>query len=864
MKPKFHHRALSLALALLLFLPAAPSRARAADGDPNAVAGVQDIIVEPASKDGHIRFGEKADIGSMKFRGEDGKSVDQSVSSIKDALVKVCTNAFSGKTDVRDVELDYISYVAVSAIQGTIYDGYNTEGDTGAGVAGVQKYYNDAASNYRIQNIRFVPKTTFSGQAEITYYGYYHYTTTDTSSSGNTYDVRRSGSYSGKLYIVVSKQEPGIAYSTDGEPAKFAADDFAAYAAAVTGRTFKYVSFRLPSDTQGKLYYNYIDASIYDYAVAPAQRFYRADTPTINKVAFVPVKDYSGDVLIEFTGADSADQPIIGTLVIHVTSYGPEHKQASAEGPFVYKVKAGQQVNLGEQKFREQVEYNLGTAESFSYLSFASLPPSESGTLYYDLYTRADHVVKTGTSYSSPDELRFAAKAGYNGIISVPIVVTAKSGKHFDSMVRFVITDEGDSPLRYKVEPERRVYLVGADFSDLCYETTGYELSYIVLDSLPTSDAGSLYYDENSPITTTRSTRRFYRSSLDEISFLANASFIGQVSFDFTGYATSYSSYNGRSFRGTVTIVSTATVTQKPTIGGTSTTLEYSTWGPAVALSYTDLLRAASTSLSGTPETISLGRPENGTGDFYLDFYSLSNCSLFDATSTIPLTDVYRVSYLPKAGFSGVALATYTISDSKGNSYTGNLRFSVTLPTRSQYFNDMDDTRWAIQSVDFFRQYGAANGTSGSSFSPSHSMRRGDFVLLLSRLFNFSGSGGSSYADVTADKYYAAAIANAKSLGVLTDADARSGRRFDPEGAITREDAALYLYRALRKAGKINPGSAADYAHFPDASSVSPAASEAMGALVREGVFQGYVNNLLPQRTLSRAETMAILYRAFT
>lgn len=889
MKPKYSLRACSLALALALLLCAAPPCARADDGNPYAVAGVQDVIVKPSSNDGHIRFGVTSDIRELALRGDDGKEVTQSsVLSVADALSKVCQEAFASQSGViaGSVGLDYISYVSVSAVQGTIYDGYNTEGDTGSGVAGTQKYYySDAASNYRISNIRFVPKTTFSGRAEITYYGYYHYSTPDETIASKT--VVKTGSYAGKIYIVVSKQEPGIAYSTDGEPAKFSGDDFASYAQAVTGRTFKYISFRLPSVTEGTLYYNYIDSSVYDYAVAPAQRFYRADTPSVSKVSFLPAKDYSGDVHIEFTGVDSADQPIVGILVVHVTSYGPSHTQPSAEGPFVYKVSAGRPVSLDAQAFDEQVQYTYGTGESFSYLSFASLPPSDSGTLYYDLYTRTDHVVKTGTSYSSPGSVRFASKAGYSGIVSVPIVITTRSGKSFDSMLRFVITDEGDYPLRYKVEPERRVSLIGSDFADACYDATGYELSYIIFDSLPSSDAGTLYYNEDSPVTTSRNTRRFYRATISDVSFLANASFVGEVSFRFTGYPTNYSTYNGRSFTGTVTIVSKAVVEQKPSIGGTGGTLEYSTWGPAVALSFSDLYRSASQSLAGAPETLSLTRPQYGEGDFYLDFYSLSNCLPFDATKSYPLTDAYRISYLPKAGFSGVATVDYTISDARGNSYTGNLRFVVTPPYRSSYFSDMDDTQWAVQSVDFFRQYGAANGTSGSTFSPSAPMRRGDFVLLLQRLFVFPGASTGSYADVTGDKYYAGAIASAKALGVLTDADARTVpnpayeaalaanpkakprvsatiQGFDPEGAITREDAALYLYRALRQADRITPGSAAELSRFPDAGDVSSAAREAMGTLVRDGVFQGYVNNLLPKRTLSRAETMTILYRAFT
>ena len=891
MKPKPHIRAFALILALFLLCSAVPPRARAEDGNPYAASSVKDIIIKPASSEGHIRFGVAADIGELVI-GEDGNAPEETVLSVAAALEKVCRDTFANNSAIVEgsFSFDYVSGLSLPATQGTLYDGFNTEGDTGAGVAGVQKYYGDTApnaSNDRISNIRFVPKTSFSGRATIDYYGYYSFKEEEpTEVEGGTRTVTRTGSYAGRIYITVSKQEPGIAYSTDGEPAQFAAEDFNAYVSAVTGRAFKYVSFRLPSATIGALYYNYISASIYDYAVAPAQRFYRADTPTVNRVFFVPAKDYAGEVVIEFSGVDSADAPFVGELVIHVTNSGPSHTQPSAEGPFVYRVASGRPVSLDERAFQEQVQLQIGVAETFRYFSLASLPSAESGTLYYDAASGSSHAVAVGVNYYWPQDMRFLANAGYSGIVSVPIVVTALSGKSFDSMLRFVITDEGDQPLRYKVEPERRVSLIASDFSDACYRETGYDLSHIVFDTLPPSSAGSLYYLNSTPVTT-KANERYYLQNLEDVSFLANAGFTGEVSFAFTGYALGYTNRNGRVFRGTVTIVSTTVVEEKPTIGSTGGVLEYRTWGPAVSLSYQDIYSRAVSSLPGAPTAFSLSRPEDGTGQLCFDFVSLSNYTPFDATRSYLLSDASRVSYLPKAGFSGTSQITYTVSDASGNSYTGSIRFTVTPPVYSSYFSDMNDAVWAVQAVDFFRHYGATNGNSRAGFGPSDAMRRGDFLLLLQRLFVFPAAGASSYTDVSPDKYYAAAIASAKALGVVTDADTRKVPNpeyeaalqanpkakprvsatvmgFDPEAAITREDAALYLYRALRRAGKIQPGSAADLSRFPDAGSVSAASAEAMGALVRDGVFQGYVNNLLPKRTLSRAESMAVLYRAFT
>ena len=877
MKTKPYLRAFSLALALLLLCSVLPPRARAAeDGNPYASTSVKTITVKPASNDGHVRFGAVADVGELLMRGEDGVDMPEStVLSVADALNKACQDAFGGIENIvpNSLTLDYIASVTVPAAQGTLYDGFNNEGDTGAGVAGIQKYYyGDTASNSRIANIRFVPKTSFSGQASIEYYGYYTYKEEESILIGDVEskrEITRTGSYAGRLYITVGKQEPGISYSTDGEPAQFSADDFSAYCSAVTGRSFKYVSFRLPSTSVGALYYNYISASIYDYAVAQAQRFYPTTAPAVDRVFFVPVKDYAGDVRIEFSGVDSADKAFTGELVVHVTNSGPDHAQPGAEGPFVYRVAAGRSVNLDAEVFAEQARIQLGNDETFRFFSLASLPDAASGTLYYDAASGLSHTVRVGVSYYSPGDVRFAADAAYSGgVVSVPIVVTAASGKSFDSMLRFVITNAGDAPLRYKVEPERRVSLIASDFSDACYRETGYQLNYIVFDTLPSTSTGSLYYLNTAPVTT-RTAERYYLNNIGNLSFLANAGFTGEVSFSFTGYAMGYTSRNGRAFSGTVTIVSTAVAEETPTIGGTGGALTYSTWGPAVPLNYQDIYRNAAQALPGAPATFSLSRPEDGTGQLCFDFISLSSYTPFDATRSYQLTDAVRVSYLPKAGFSGTSQISYTVRDASGNSYVGSIYFVVTPPLSSIYFSDMSGTPWAVQAVDFFRLYGATNGasTTGSAFVPAGNMRRGDFILLLQRLFAFPSAGTGSYADVSPDMYYAGAIASAKALGVLTDADARRANGvwgFDPAGAITREDAAIYLYRALRRAGKIQPGSAADLARFPDAGNVSSAAVEAMGALVREGVFQGYVNNLLPKNTLNRAETMTILYRAFT
>ena len=843
----------SLVLALTMLLTLAPS-AFAADGDEGdggsaadapIISEVADIYVTPSANDGHLNFGTPNDLRYLSYEEQKETAPGTGVSLVS-AMAKVCTDALPSAT------LDYVSYVSVSANQGTLYDGYVSEGDTGIGVAGVSRYYysESSASNYHMQDIRFVPSPTFSGQALVTYYGYYK------TSAGQ-------GSYAGRIYISVGKQEPGISYSTDGEAARFSAEDFAAYSLAVTGRTFRYISFTLPSSAYGALYYNYLSESIYDSPVTSGARYYRSTTPSVSNVYFVPKSGYSGSFLLAFSGVDISGAALSGNVTITVTAYGAGHTPAEADGPFVYTVQAGRSVSLGPEtagqrdKFEDQCQTRYGT--SLYHIRFTSLPPSESGVLYDDGISSGNkHYVSVNTPYYYPKDIRFAAASGYSGVVSIPVIVTAYgSNNTFDGMVRFVVTESaGGSPLHYTVEPESRVQFIASDFADACYAATGYDISRVHFDSLPSSTAGGLYLNNNTPVLSTTYSN-YSKSDLSNISFYANAGFTGSITIPFTGYATNYSRNNGNLFSGSVTITSTVTIQEVKPIGGAASVITYYTTGPAAALSAADLRNAAVSALPGTPATVILDRPSEGAGRLCLDFVSLSRYTEFNPRQSYAIGDVSRISFLPAAGFSGTEQIHYTVYDAGGNSFMGAIRFVVTPPAYSRYFSDMGDYAWAVPAVDFFRYYGAVNGNSRTGFGPAAEMRRGDFILLLSRAFAFPSASTVSYSDVPEDKYYAAAIASAKSLGIVTNSGS-----FNPEASITRQDAALYLYRALRQTQAVTPGAAADLAQFPDALNTASYAVEAMGALVRRGVFTGDYGRLRPDKALSRAETITILYRA--
>ena len=862
-------RALSLLLSLTLLAVLLPA-ARAAE-DANAFSSVADIEVTPSAKDGHLRFGEAGDVSSISA---DGVSLSRSI-SLSEAMQEVCARTSDSLPGT--ARLEYVAYVAVSATQGTLYDGYSTEGDTGAGVAGVGRYYFDEAngSTYRVQDIRFVPKTNFSGRAMVSYYGYYVYTTADGSARG---------SYSGRIYITVGKQQPGISYASDGEPARFSAEDFASYSLAVTGRTFRYVTFTPPGSSKGKLYYNYLSNSIYDNEIVSGERYYRSSNPSVDNVYFVPKDGYSGTFLLPFSGVDSAGTRLTGNITLTVTSYGPEHASKS-DDDLTYELQPGASVYLTKTEgFTNMCRDKLGYDYEFSHIRIMSLPSTREGRLYRGSGTgdevsgNTNYYLESGGS-NRISNIRFQSRYDFEGTVTVPFRGYADyrgSGssdtRYFNGNLKFIVSRDssGDAPLHYTVDPGKTVFFEANDFIAIAEtEMPDSYLNRITIDSLPPTSAGTLYYLDGDNVIRVRTNKDYYRGFLGDLHFIASDSFTGSVSIPFTGRdstSSSNSSSRRHVFSGTIIIESSrsgreTSAVESPT-GSTEGALTYYTTQYPVRIRMEDVASRASSALPGAPVTFTLTRPDTAAGSLCMDFLSLTSFSAYDPRQTYPIADLSRVYFLPKSGFSGTTRVSCTVKDAKGSSYMGSIDFTVIPPTVSNYFEDLNLHAWAVPAVDFFRTYGVTNGVSPKRFAPNDPMRRGDFVLLLSRACSFPAVvDAEPFEDVPGSAYYASAVTAARGLGIVTGS---SEGAFNPDGTITREEAATYLYRALRRFRDVQPGSADNIAAYPDASSVSPAAVEAMGALVRLGIIDGVSGRLLPERALTRAETITMLYRAFT
>ena len=149
-------------------------------------------------------------------------------------------------------------------------------------------------------------------------------------------------------------------------------------------------------------------------------------------------------------------------------------------------------------------------------------------------------------------------------------------------------------------------------------------------------------------------------------------------------------------------------------------------------------------------------------------------------------------------------------------------------------------------------------GVGNAQFDPDGVMTR---AMLVTVLYRMAGSpavdGKTSFTDVPADAYYADAVAWAKGQGIALGVTATT---FEPEKAVTREEAATFLYRYVTAtSGKPEAGDG-DLSVFRDADKVQEYAKEAMTWAVGESLFGGFPNGTLqPAVGLTRAQMAKLL-----
>lgn len=193
-----------------------------------------------------------------------------------------------------------------------------------------------------------------------------------------------------------------------------------------------------------------------------------------------------------------------------------------------------------------------------------------------------------------------------------------------------------------------------------------------------------------------------------------------------------------------------------------------------------------------------------------------------------------------------------------GSGYTPSTPNNPTTPASGETFTDLENHAWAKDAVYTLKNKGIISGISDTEFAPANNIKRGDFILILTRMLGVNNEFTENFADVPESAYYYRAIGSAKAAGIAQG----SGENFMPENSITRQDLITLAYRTFLAKGYITEtDDTASLDAFADKGDISDYAGTAMASMVKAGIIQGSNGNVNPKGSATRAEVAVMCAR---
>ena len=231
--------------------------------------------------------------------------------------------------------------------------------------------------------------------------------------------------------------------------------------------------------------------------------------------------------------------------------------------------------------------------------------------------------------------------------------------------------------------------------------------------------------------------------------------------------------------------------------------------------------------------------------------------------------DTVTITVKPDDGFK---LDDLTVTDKNGKELKltdkGNGKYTFTMPASKvevnatfvkeveiSPFSDVSTSAYYYEAVKWAQEKGITGGIGNGLFGPNQPCTRAQIVTFLWRAAGSSEPKSmSSFSDVSADSYYAKAVAWAVENGITTGT---GDGKFSPDATCTREQAVAFLYRASGSPA-VSGGSA-----FSDVAANAYYA-DAVAWAEKNGVTGGIGGGLFGSgNTCTRAQIVTFLYRAY-
>ncbi|MEE1131690.1 MAG: S-layer homology domain-containing protein [Caryophanon sp.] len=148
---------------------------------------------------------------------------------------------------------------------------------------------------------------------------------------------------------------------------------------------------------------------------------------------------------------------------------------------------------------------------------------------------------------------------------------------------------------------------------------------------------------------------------------------------------------------------------------------------------------------------------------------------------------------------------------------------------------------------------GITTGTTATTFAPQANMTRAQFAVMIARALDLSTKLAAAFTDIQG-KWYAQDVQALAEVGIVTG---KTASTFEPGATLTRQQAAVMLYRVLTYSGYT---STATTPTFSDTAKISDYAKPAFATLQQIGILTGDGNEAKPAQELTRGQMAKLLY----
>ena len=185
-------------------------------------------------------------------------------------------------------------------------------------------------------------------------------------------------------------------------------------------------------------------------------------------------------------------------------------------------------------------------------------------------------------------------------------------------------------------------------------------------------------------------------------------------------------------------------------------------------------------------------------------------------------------------------------------------QLKITAPGTT--FPDVDGHK-NQQAIEALAAREVVNGMASGQFQPDATMTRGEFAAIVVRALGLTPKAVDQFQDVPAEQWYAPYIGTAYTYGIVTG---REENVFDPNGTITRQEAATMVARAAGLCGmdtQLQTYEIRDIlAQFPDYVTVSQWAQQSVAFCYQAQILDQSDYNVEPARAVLRCEIAQMVY----